>query len=186
VARFDFTPTPIPGVVLVQRQRVEDSRGFLARLYCADEFRAAGLTTSPAQVNLTMTLRKGCVRGMHFQRPPHAEAKLVSCIRGDVLDVVVDLRRRSPTFLRWHGERISAANQRSLLIPEGCAHGFQALTDGCELLYLHTTRFEPSAEGAVNAVDPRLGIEWPLDITELSDRDRSHPLLDVGFAGLDL
>jgi dTDP-4-dehydrorhamnose 3,5-epimerase len=186
VARFEFIATPIDGVRLVQRQRVEDARGFLVRVYCADEFRAAGVSRTLAQVNLTLTRRKGAVRGMHFQHPPHAELKLVSCVRGEVFDVAVDVRRHSPTFLRWHSEILSASNQRSLLIPEGCAHGFQALTDDCELLYLHTAAFEPAAEGALHPADPRAGIQWPLGITEMSDRDRSHPLLRPDFQGVEL
>lgn len=171
---------------MVRRGRIEDARGFLSRLYCADEFAAAGLAKPLSQINVTLTRKKGTVRGMHFQRPPHAEAKIVSCLRGEVFDVAIDVRHRSSTFLRWHAEILSSANERALLIPEGFAHGFQALTDDCELLYLHTAAFEPSAEGALNAVDPRLGIAWALDITEMSDRDRRHPMVPVEFEGLQL
>lgn len=186
MARFDFLQTPLAGVTVVQRQRLEDSRGYLSRLYCADEFRRAGVAPALAQINLTRTLRRGTVRGLHFQRPPHAETKLVSCVRGNVFDVAVDLRRQSPTFLRWHGEILSADNMRSLLIPEGVAHGFETLTDDCELLYLHTAAYEPAAEGALNAADPRLAIDWPVAIVDMSDRDRSHPLLTAEFLGIDL
>jgi dTDP-4-dehydrorhamnose 3,5-epimerase len=185
VARFDFLPTPLAGVVVVQRRRLEDRRGCLSRLYCAEEFRAAGVAKPLAQINLTLTRRRGTVRGMHFQWPPHAETKLVTCVRGEVFDVAVDLRRNSTTFLTWHGEVLSAANQRSLLIPEGCAHGFQALTDECELVYLHTAAFDPSADAGVNASDPRLSIQWPLEIADMSDRDRNHPLVTDAFEGID-
>ena len=184
--RFEFTATPLSGVMLVQRQRIEDHRGFLSRLFAAEEFAGAGLSSAVVQINQTMTRRRGTVRGMHFQRPPHAETKVVSCLQGEVYDVVVDLRRRSPTFLRWHGEVLSAANQRSLLIPEGCAHGFQALEDDCALLYLHTAAYAPSAEAGLHAADPRLGIRWPLSIAEMSDRDRQHPLITDQYEGIDL
>lgn len=185
MARFDFVPTPLVGLMLVQRQRLEDSRGFLSRFYCAEEFKTAGVLQPIAQINHTLTRSKGAVRGMHFQRPPHAETKLVSCLHGEIFDVAVDLRKNSPTFLRWHGVVLSAANQRSLLIPAGFAHGFQALTDDCELIYLHTAAYQPTAEGAVHANDPCLAIAWPLDITEMSDRDRTHPPLTAEFTGIE-
>ena len=185
MARFDFLTTPIAGLTLVQRLRLEDSRGFLSRFYCADEFEAAGVQQSIVQINHTLTRCKGTVRGMHFQLPPHAETKFVSCLHGEVYDVAVDLRKSSSTFLQWHGVLLSAENQCSFLIPEGFAHGFQALTDDCELIYLHTAAYQPAAEGAVNANDPRLAITWPLDIAEMSDRDRSHPLLAAEFEGFE-
>ncbi len=184
--RFDFNDTPLPGVKLVQRKPVEDERGFFARFYCADEFRAAGLDKPIVQINHTFTRSKGAVRGLHFQHPPHAETKLVSCLSGAVFDVVVDLRADSPSFLHWHGEILSAENRRSLLVPEGCAHGFQTLAENCELLYLHTAPFCPEAEGAVNITDPALAIEWPLPLSELSERDRSHPFIDTHFSGISL
>ena len=181
-----FCACGISGLAVVQRIRFEDSRGFLSRLYAADGFRAAGLARPLAQVNHTLTRRVGTVRGMHFQRPPQAETKVVTCIRGEIFDVAVDLRRGSPTFLRWHGEILSEDNLRSLLIPEGCAHGFQALSSNCELIYLHTSSYEPSSEGAVNALDPLLAIKWPLDIADLSDRDSTHPMLTAAFEGIQL
>jgi dTDP-4-dehydrorhamnose 3,5-epimerase len=186
MARFDFLPTPITGLTLVQRQRLDDSRGFLSRFYCADEFKLAGVQQPIAQINHTLTRSKGAVRGMHFQFPPHAEAKVVSCLHGEVFDVAVDMRKNSPSFLQWHGVLLSAENQCSFLIPEGFAHGFQALTDNCELIYLHTAAYQPGAEGAVNANDPRLAIAWPLEITEMSERDRSHPLIAAEFEGIEL
>lgn len=185
MARFDFVSTPIAGLMLVQRQRLEDSRGFLSRFYCAEEFKALGVDQPIVQINHTLTRIKGAVRGMHFQSPPHAETKVVSCLHGEVFDVAVDLRKNSPTFLQWHGAVLSAENQRSLLIPEGFAHGFQALTDDCELIYLHTAAYQPAAEGAVHANDPRLAIAWPLDITEMSARDCAHPLLAAEFEGIE-
>ena len=139
-----------------------------------------------AQINHTLTRNKGAVRGLHFQHPPYAEIKMVSCLKGEVLDIAVDLRNDSPTFLQWHGEILSASNRKSLLIPQGFAHGFQALTDDCELIYLHTTAYHSEAEGALNVTDTRLGISWPLSIEDLSDRDRNHALIDQNYQGLVL
>lgn len=185
MARFQILKTPIAGLTLLERQQIEDSRGFLSRLYCIEEFRDIGVCSSISQVNHTLTRRKGTVRGMHFQLPPHAETKVVSCLRGEIFDVAVDLKKNSPTFLQWHGEILSAANLRSLIIPEGFAHGFQTLTDDCELVYLHTAAYEASAEAALHARDPRLKIAWPIEIAEISDRDRNHPFLSPDFSGID-
>ena len=181
-----FIPCPIDGLMVVERTRVEDSRGFLSRLYSADEFESAGRRKPIVQINHTLTRQRGAVRGLHFQWPPFAETKFVSCVRGEILDVAVDLRKDSPTFLQWHGEVLSADNVRSLLIPEGFAHGFQALSSDCELIYLHSAPYNASAEGAVNVLDPLLSIRWPLEIAEISDRDRRHPMLTASFEGIGL
>jgi dTDP-4-dehydrorhamnose 3,5-epimerase len=186
VSRFEFRRTSLPGLLVVERQQHQDSRGFLSRLYCAEEFAAAGAARSIVQINQTLTRRQGTVRGLHFQHPPHAEMKLVSCLRGEVFDVAVDLRRGSPTFLHWHGERLSPENRRSLLIPEGFAHGMQALADDTELIYLHSAPYHGPAEGALHPLDPRLAVAWPAAVTDLSDRDRSHPMLTPAFAGIEL
>jgi len=183
---FEFADTPLRGVKLVQRKPIVDERGYFARFFCADAFYTVGLDKPIAQINHTLTRGKGAVRGLHFQRPPYAETKLVSCLSGAVFDVVVDLRANSSSFLRWHGEVLSAENSRSLLVPEGCAHGFQTLSDSCELIYLHTRPYHPASEDAVNILDPALAIEWPLPLAELSERDRSHPFLATDFAGIDL
>lgn len=182
--RFTFFPTPLQGLVVVQREPIKDSRGLFTRLFCGDEFREIGLTKPIAQINHSLTHQRGTVRGLHFQYPPHAEAKIVSCLRGEVFDVAVDLRADSPTFLRWHGEILSVENARSLCIPEGFAHGFQALTDDCELLYLHTEAYVPQAEGGLHPRDPRVRVEWPLPITTLSPLDQRHPLLRDDFTGI--
>lgn len=184
--RFDFIQTPLPGLMLVQRKIIEDQRGFLSRFYCIEEFREAGINKPIAQINHTLTRKTGAVRGLHFQHPPHSEAKLVSCLKGEILDVAVDLRRGSPTFLHSHGAILSAANRNSLLIPEGYAHGFQALADDCELIYLHTAPYHPEAEGALNVADPELNIAWPLPIGDLSERDRNHPFIGPDFQGIVL
>jgi len=184
MSSFDFIPTPLSGLSLVKRQTVQDDRGFLSRFYCAEAFRNTGISKPFVQINHTLTLKKGAVRGLHFQHPPHAEIKLVGCLKGEVMDVAVDLRHGSPTFLQWHGEILSAANRKSLLIPEGFAHGFQALTEDCELIYLHTELYSPEAEDALNVADPKLGIAWPLPIGDLSARDRSHVFIDIDFQGV--
>ncbi len=186
MSRFNFISTPLAGLMLVQRKAIEDQRGFLSRFYCAEEFCAMGITKPIAQINHTLTHKKGAVRGLHFQHPPHAEIKLVSCLKGEIFDVAVDLRRNSTTFLHWHGEILSAANRNSLLIPEGYAHGFQALTEDCELIYLHTAAYHAEAEGALNVEDSTLKITWPLPINDLSDRDRNHPFINSEFQGIVL
>jgi dTDP-4-dehydrorhamnose 3,5-epimerase len=184
--RFDFIPTPLAGLMLVQRKAMEDHRGFLSRFYCVEEFGGAGFGKHIAQMNHSFTRKKGAVRGLHFQYPPHAETKLVSCLRGKIFDMAVDLRHDSPTFLQWHGEILSAENRKSLLIPEGYAHGFQTLAEDCELIYLHTAAYYPEAEGALNVADPRLNIAWPLPIDDLSERDRNHPFVSSDFQGIIL
>ena len=177
MSRFTLTDLPIPGVRLVQRQALEDARGFFSRLFCAQELADAGWRGNVAQINHTLTREAGSVRGLHFQRSPHAEIKLISCLAGEVWDVVVDLRPLSPTYLKWHAEVLSAANRRSLLVPEGVAHGFQTLSADVQLLYLHSHPYTPEAEDGLNPVDDRLAIAWPKPISIMSERDRSHPML---------
>jgi len=184
MSRFTVTDLPLPGLKMIERQILGDHRGFLSRLYCADELAATGWVKPIAQINHTYTAEKGTVRGLHFQHPPHAEMKLVNCIRGRVWDVVVDLRADSPGFLHWHAEVLSADNHRALLIPEGFAHGFQVLEPESELLYLHTAFYRPESEDGLRYNDPRLGIQWPLTITEVSKRDAGHPLIFPDFHGL--
>lgn len=182
--RFDVLEMPIPGLRLLQRKPIGDERGYLERLFCSEELKSLIPGKNIAQINHTLTARRGTVRGMHYQRPPHAETKFVSCLRGEVLDVAVDLRRGSPTFLQWHAEILSADKHNTLVIPEGFAHGFQALVDDCEMLYLHTTAYQAEAEGGLNAKDPKLAIRWPLPIAELSARDSAHPAVPPDFHGL--
>lgn len=186
MSRFAVSGTTLSDLRVVERKPMGDSRGFLCRIFCNEELSAAGWRGGVAQVNHTLTEKRGTVRGMHFQRPPHAEFKLVSCIRGEVWDVAVDLRANSPTFLQWHGEHLSAENQRALLIPVGFAHGFQTLSDGVELLYCHSAPYVPAAESGLTPTDPRLGISWPLPIAEMSVRDSGHALLTKQFEGLSL
>jgi len=183
-SRFDILDTPLERLKLIQRKPIGDQRGYLERMFCAEELQTLLSGKSIAQINHTLTARRGTVRGLHFQYPPHAETKVVSCLRGAVFDVAVDLRQGSPTFLRWHAEILSAENHKTLVIPEGFAHGFQTLTDDCELLYFHTAAWQPSAEGALNAQDPGIDIHWPEAVTELSPRDAAHPLVAKDLVGL--
>jgi dTDP-4-dehydrorhamnose 3,5-epimerase len=182
--RFQIDDLPLEGLKLVERIVLGDRRGFLARLFCAEELRAAGWQQPIAQINHTHTAIRGTVRGMHFQNPPHAEMKLVTCIRGSVWDVAVDLRVGSPTMLHWHAEELSSANHRALLIPEGFAHGFQALTEDVELVYVHSCAYVPASESGLHPQDPRLDVSWPLPVQGLSARDSSHPFIPPTFRGL--
>lgn len=177
MSRFTLTPLPIAGVYMIERHALEDSRGFFSRVFCADELAIAGWHGPVAQINHTLTREAGSVRGLHFQRPPHAETKLVSCLAGEVWDVVVDLRNGSPTYLQWHAQVLSADNRRALLIPAGVAHGFQTLSADVQLLYLHSHPYTPEAEDGLNPMDAQLAIAWPRAITVMSKRDRQHPLL---------
>lgn len=177
---------PIAGLKKITRKQLGDSRGFLSRLFCNKELESAGWGKSICQINHTYTQKKGTVRGLHFQYPPYSEVKLVNCLKGEIWDIAVDLRQGSPTFLQWHAEKLSANNQQALLIPEGCAHGFQALSDECELLYLHDMPYNPRREGGVNIEDPLLNIKWPLPITKLSDRDKGHTHIPPNFTGLTI
>jgi len=183
--RFTRIETPIAGLYRIERKPMGDARGFLTRFYCRQEFAQLGLDMPIAQMNHTLTQKKGAVRGLHFQYPPHSEVKLVSCMLGEIWDVAVDLRRDSPTFLQWHAERLSGDNQAALYIPKGCAHGFQTISENCQLLYLHSEPYHPEAEGALNPNEPKLAISWPLPIAELSERDRNHALLDTNFTGIE-
>lgn len=181
---MNILATAIAGVSVVKTKPVSDPRGSIARLFCVAELAPVIGGRSIVQANLSRTTAVGAIRGMHFQYPPHSEMKLVRCIRGRVWDVAVDLRANSPTFLRWHAEELTADNLHMLVIPEGCAHGFQTLEVDSELLYLHTASYSPASEGGCRYDDPLLGIRWPLAATDLSVRDRQHPLLDFQFSGV--
>ena len=183
--RFDILDTPLSGLRILQRKPIGDSRGYLERFFCTQELQTLISGRHIAQINYTLTASRGTVRGMHFQRPPHAEIKFVSCLRGEVFDVAVDLRHNSPTFLHWHAEVLSADNHKTFVIPEGFAHGFQTLSDDCELIYFHTAAYCLDAEGGVNVTDPKIAIAWPLDIAGWSDRDRSHSMLGADFRGVE-
>jgi dTDP-4-dehydrorhamnose 3,5-epimerase len=171
-----FTETKLPGAFLVEVERRVDERGFFARAWCEREFKEHGLETRHVQSNLAYNVRRGTLRGMHYQVAPHAETKLVRCFRGSIYDVVIDLRPESPTFKQWLGVVLTAENRRMLLVPEGFAHGYQTLEDDVEIFYQVSEFFTPEAERGVRWDDPAFAIEWP-DASEriISDKDRAWP-----------
>lgn len=183
---MDIRQIGIAGAALVEGLPYADHRGAFSRFFCERTLAELIGDRHIVQINHSRTRSVGAVRGMHYQHSPHAEMKIVRCIRGRVWDVLVDLRANSPTFLQWHAEELSPETSRMLVIPEGCAHGFQVLEADSELLYLHTAFYTPVAEGALRYDDPKLAIRWPLPVTDLSERDKSHALLTNDFAGLDV
>lgn len=178
--------TPLKDLVLVETTPVQDERGRFVRLFCENELAEVRQRLHFSQINLSTTFQRGSVRGMHFQYPPFAEAKLIRCVQGKVFDVAVDLRAGSSTFLKWFGVQLSADSQTQILIPEGFAHGFQALSDDAQLLYMHTASWSKDHERGLRHDDPRLGIDWPLPIAQMSARDRMAPLIEDGFTGIQL
>ena len=175
---------PLSGLFSVQHKRHGDSRGQFARLFCEASLSELDTPFHIRQINHSHTLGAGSVRGLHYQQGDTPEAKLITCLRGEVWDVAVDLRHGSPTFLHWHAERLCAGDGRSLLIPAGFAHGFQVLSEEAELLYLHSADYAPGREGGLSVHDPRLAIDWPLSVKNLSARDAEHPWLDHHFTGV--
>lgn len=168
----------LPGSALIEAEPFCDSRGIFSRFFCSSELSQILGDRSIVNVNFSRTLTKGTIRGMHLQRPPHEEMKFVRCIQGEVYDVIVDVRSESATFMQWHGEVLSAENMKMLVVPEGFAHGFQALEENSELLYLTTALYNSSAEDGLRYDDPTLGIQWPLPVSDISEKDASHPLLN--------
>jgi dTDP-4-dehydrorhamnose 3,5-epimerase len=179
-----FIPTPLNGLYVIEIEPISDSRGWFARTFCKSEFEAIGHSKEWVQMNHTYTVKKGTIRGMHFQLPPHEEIKMVRCIAGVVYDVVIDIRKESATFLQWFGMEISATNRKMIYIPEGFAHGFQTLTDNCELVYNHSAFYAPGVEAGIRYDDPEINIQWPLPVSDISQRDSAHPLLNKSFKGI--
>jgi dTDP-4-dehydrorhamnose 3,5-epimerase len=172
-----FEPLPLAGAFRIDLEPREDERGFFARVFCRDAFAAHGLAAAWTQINTSFTSRAGTVRGMHFQRPPSAEAKLIKCLRGALYDVLVDLRAGSPTFGHWTALELTAENRRMAYVPKGVAHGFQTLAADTEILYFHDTDYGAADEGGVSHADPGLAIRWPLPVASLSKRDAALPPL---------
>jgi len=181
-----ITETSISDLMVVETEPHTDQRGSFSRLYCQDELQRIIGSRNIVQINLSCTHAVGAVRGLHYQRPPHAEMKLVRCLKGKILDVVVDLRAGSPTFLQWHTEELSSKNGHMLVIPEGCAHGFQVLEPDSELLYLHTEYYTSDVEGGVPYDDPRLAISWPLPVVDVSARDQQHTQISSNYFGIKI
>lgn len=172
-----FTETPLIGALLVTQERREDERGFFARTFCVEEFAASNLPTQVLQCNVSFNRRQGTVRGLHFQRAPRAEAKLVRCTAGAIYDVMVDLRPDSPTYCQWYGAELTAANGAALFIPEGFAHGFQTLADDSEVFYQMFSSYSPAHADGVRWDDPAFAIRWPLPVTTIAERDFAFPFL---------
>ena len=181
---FDFQQTSLSGLTLVKRDRHFDDRGFFSRLFCASQLSEHGWVGPIEQINHSFTRRSGTVRGMHCQTTPYSEMKLVTCIKGKIWDVAIDLRESSPTFLEWHGETLSEDNLNALLIPEGFAHGFQSLSDDVEIVYCHNKAYRPEHELALNPVDPSLKLQWPIEISEISGRDKNRRWITKNFKGI--
>jgi dTDP-4-dehydrorhamnose 3,5-epimerase len=182
--RFEIAETPLPGLIAVQRIPRFDDRGWFERMYGVDELAEVLGERTVVQVNRSSTRARGTVRGLHYQLPPSAEGKLVSCLRGAIFDVAVDVREDSPTFLEWYGATLDSENRRSLFIPEGFAHGFQALADESEILYFTTAAYDQAAERGVHPLEPLVGIAWPVSVEQLSERDASFPALGPEFRGI--
>ena len=178
--------TPLQDAFVIELEPFRDDRGLFARVFCWLELRDILHDKNIVQINHSFTRQKGALRGMHFQRSPMQDIKMVTCMRGSVFDVMIDLRRGSSTLLKWHGEVLSSKNMKMMYIPEGFAHGFQTLEENCELLYLHTEFYSPEHEGAVRYNDPKVGIKWPLEATNISAKDQGYPLLSKDFKGIVL
>jgi dTDP-4-dehydrorhamnose 3,5-epimerase len=168
-----FSPTTLKDAMLIDIEKRGDDRGYFARTMCRDEFAAHGLVSDFVQANHSYNRSRGTLRGMHFQRSPHEEVKLVRCVRGAILDVIIDLRPDSPTYRKWEGFELSAENGRLLYVPGGFAHGFQTLVDDVDVTYQVSHPYTPAAEGGVRHDDPAFGIRWPEPVTVISPKDAS-------------
>ena len=172
---MDFNPCSVSGAFVIVPQPRADNRGWFARMWCAQELAQHGLVDHVAQVNVASSHLAGTLRGMHYQQAPHDEVKIVRCNRGTVFDVVVDLRPSSPSYKRWFGIELSATNGRMLYVPQGCAHGYQTLSNDAEVMYFTSAFYAPAAATGVRYDDPAFGIEWPCTVAALSEQDRSWP-----------
>jgi len=180
-----FIETPLSGAYVIELEPFRDERGLFARTFCQKEFAKIGFDKQIVQINYSITRKKGAIRGMHYQRPPASEIKIIRCLQGKVFDVMVDLRAGSPTFMQWHSVELSKDNMRMVYIPEGFAHGFQALTDNAELIYHHSALYRPEYERGLRFDDPALAIAWPLPAGIISIKDQSYPLIDNNFRGIE-
>ena len=179
-----FESTPLQGAYLIKLQPIEDERGFFVRTFCKKEFEAIGHEKEFVQMNQSYNKIKGTLRGMHFQLPPHQEMKLVRCIAGKVYDVIIDLRKESPTYLQYFGAELSAENFHAMYVPEGFAHGFQTLSDHTSLVYHHTAYYTPGSEGGLRYDDRAIGIKWPMIPTCMSEKDQRYPNITEAFNGI--
>lgn len=183
MGKLKISSTSFDKLFVVQPNSFQDARGVFSRVYCQDELEDV-CKISIKQINHSLTYKKGTVRGLHFQYEPHSEVKIVKCIQGSIYDVVVDIRKGSPTFLKTFSIELSKENQKMLCIPKGFAHGFQTLEDNTELLYFHSNIYVQEQEGALNIKDSVLNIKWPLNITNISQKDEKHPFINRDFQGV--
>lgn len=174
---MEFLKTSLADAVLIELRKFEDARGFFARTFCKEEFGAAGLVTEFVQTNHSHNVTKGTLRGMHFQKPPHGEVKLVRCVKGAIWDAIIDLRPDFPTFGKWEGFELTEENGRMLYVPVGFAHGFQTLTGDADVTYQVSYPYTPGVEGGARYNDPAFGIDWPLEVSTISDKDAAWPLV---------
>lgn len=181
-----FTATQLDDAWLIDLEPREDERGFFARIWCRQELAAQGLDTEIAQESLSFNRHRGTMRGLHFQRPPHEETKIVRCTRGGIFDVIVDLRPQSPSYLRWQGFELTAENRKALYVPKGFAHGFQTLVDNAEIVYQISEFYAPNSAGGYRYDDMAFGIAWPLPVTVISERDLSWPAFNAGTSVLPI
>jgi len=179
-----FIPSKLKGSYEIRLEPYADNRGWFTRFYCKQEFAQINHTKEWVQMNHSFTKAKGSIRGLHYQYPPNSEIKVVRCIVGAVFDVIIDLRKDSDTFLQWCGTELSGQKKNMLYIPEGFAHGFQTLTEDCELIYFHSEYYTSGNEGGIRYNDPAIGIQWPMEATEVSERDHNSPLVDNNFKGI--
>jgi dTDP-4-dehydrorhamnose 3,5-epimerase len=175
-----FTATLLDGAWLIDLEPREDERGFFARIWCRQELAAQGLDAEIAQESLSFNRHRGTVRGLHFQRSPYEETKIVRCTHGGIFDVIVDLRPQSPSYLRWQGFELTAENRKALYVPKGFAHGFQTLTDSAEIVYQISEFYAPNSAGGYRYDEVAFGVEWPLSVTVISERDLSWPAFKAG------
>jgi dTDP-4-dehydrorhamnose 3,5-epimerase len=183
---MNFRETILKGCFVIETNPSIDNRGFFERVFCKEEFSRLNFKPEIVQINHSYTKLKGSVRGLHFQNPPYIESKIIKCIKGSVYDIIVDIRKDSNTFLQWISLELSASNNKMIYIPDGFAHGFQTLMDNTELLYFHTNFYNKEAEGALNVLDEKLVIKLPLEISEISEKDRHHKFIDETFQGITL
>ena len=174
------------GAAVIETEPFVDQRGIFARFFCENELSSIIGNRHFVNINFSKTLKKGTIRGIHFQYPPKAEMKLVRCIRGAIFDVIVDIRKGSPTFLKWHGEVLSAENMKMLCVPEGFAHGFQVLEENSEIIYMVSNFYSPENEEGLNYADPILGIDWQIVPEDISDKDMHHKMISDNFRGIEL
>jgi len=186
MSRFEVESIFIDGPRVITRQPIGDDRGWFERFFCLETMQAAGWPSQVVHVNHTFTAQKGTVRGMHYQHPPHAEYKYVSCLEGRIFDVLIDVRKGSPTFLKSFGVELSAENHKSLIIPTGFAHGFQSLEPNTKIIYLVSSAYNPDHEDGIHPLDPAVGVEWPLEITSMSEKDADRTNIDDSFLGISL